>query len=218
MLRKLTAISTAAVLAAGPALADVNATATTDLNLRAGPGPNYKIVDVIAANDAAVVGGCLENSKWCEVEYNGQTGWAYSEYLTTPVEGEEIVLYDNYDRVKVRTVTYDSNSQAAAAASLGTVGGVLGSAIVGGPAAIAVGALIGSVAGAAMVPDEQTVTYVESNPVDPVFVNGEVVVGATIPGEVVLYPTNDEDFVYANLNGQYVVVKADERQIVRIIR
>ena len=87
---------------------------------------------------------------------------------------------------------------------------------IGGPAAVAGAAALGAIAGAESVP-EKTVTYVTSNPVDPVYVEGEVVVGAGIPGEVTLAEIPESDYRYVYLNGNPVLVD-NERTIVRVIR
>lgn len=216
--KKLLLLTAATAFSASTAMAAMNATATTDLNLRAGPGPNYKIIGVIDGNTSATVNGCLPESEWCSVEYNGMQGWAYSPYLVVDTSGEQVVLFDNRAELEVETVTYDDSQQEGAAITLGAAGAMLGSAIVGGPAAIVVGALAGAAAGAAIAPEEKTITYVQANPVEPVFVRGEVVTGAVIPAEVTVYETPQEDLVYANLNGQYVIVTGDEREIVYVVR
>jgi uncharacterized protein YraI len=82
---KLQSLATAiiAVLAApSAAFAETTANATADLNIRAGPGPQFPIVGVINAGEATMVTGCLQGSKWCTVSHSGAQGWAYSDYLT----------------------------------------------------------------------------------------------------------------------------------------
>ncbi|MEC8669450.1 MAG: DUF1236 domain-containing protein, partial [Pseudomonadota bacterium] len=64
---------------------------------------------------------------------------------------------------------------------------------------------------------EKTVTYITANPVQPVYVEGEVVVGAGIPQEVTLTAIPESDYRYVYLNGNPVVVDG-ERTIVRVIR
>lgn len=217
--KNLIGLSMAGVLIAGTAVAQTTATAAADLNLRMGPGPNFKIIDVIAGGDETVVDGCLTESNWCKVTYDGNEGWAFGNYLAIPLEGEPVALAANREVVEVKTVTYDSNEQAITAGTLGTMGGMAGAAIVGGPLAIAVGVLAGSVAGAATTPPNDTqITYVSSNPVEPVFVQGEVVVGAQIPEVVTVYPVPDSEYSYANLNGNYVYVTPQDRKIVYIMR
>ena len=83
-------------LLAGPGLAQTAATATTDLNIRSGPGPQYEVIGVINANDGTTVNGCLEGSKWCMVAHNGGEGWVYSDYLAADLSGEPVVLTERY--------------------------------------------------------------------------------------------------------------------------
>ena len=61
-------------------------------------------------------------------------------------------------------------------------------------------------------------TYVTGNQVEPVYLEGEVVVGATIPEPVVLTPVPDYDYPYAYVNGQPVFIDPATRQIVYIVR
>lgn len=62
MLLKSAVAATALFAFAGVAAADVVAVATTDLNIRSGPGPHYPVVGAIGANQEAVIGGCQEGS------------------------------------------------------------------------------------------------------------------------------------------------------------
>ncbi|MBE9638164.1 DUF1236 domain-containing protein [Salipiger mangrovisoli] len=206
-------------LAAAPVSAALSASATTDLNLRSGPGPQYAVESVIPSTAEVDVQGCLQDAEWCEVSYQGTSGWAYSAYLTTPVEDEPVVLYENRERVEVNTVTYDDTSNAAAGAGVGGAwGAAVGSLIVGGPAAVAAGAVLGAVAGAANNVEEKTVTYVETNPVEPVYLDGEVAVGAGIPQEIEVYEVPESDYAYLNVNRQQVLIDPETRRIVKIVR
>lgn len=206
-------------LAAAPVSAALSASATTDLNLRSGPGPQYDVQSVIPSTAEVDVEGCIAEAEWCEVSYNGTTGWAYSAYLTTPVEDEPVVLYENRERLEVKTVTYDDTSNAAAGAGMGGAwGAAVGSLIVGGPAAVAAGAVLGAVTGAASNVEETTVTYVESNPVEPVYLDGEIAVGAGIPQEIEVYEVPESEYAYLNVNQQPVVIDPETRRIVKIVR
>ncbi|SMC41535.1 DUF1236 domain-containing protein [Primorskyibacter flagellatus] len=205
-------------LATAPVAAALSATATTDLNLRAGPGPQFQIEEVIAAEDEVTVEGCLDSGDWCEVSYDGTTGWAYSAYLTTPVENEPVVIYENQDDMDVAIVEHEEGNKAVGAAAGGTWGAAAGSLLVGGPAAVAAGAVLGGLTGAASTLDETTVTYVQKNPVDPIYLNGEVAVGAGIPQEVELYSVPESDYDYINVNEQYVLVNPENRRIVTVVR
>ncbi len=109
----LTSITLAAGLAAsGAAFAATSATAVTDLNVRAGPGPEYPVVGLVGAGQAAIVTGCIQGSKWCTLD-NG--GWVYSDYLTADVSGSAVILTERPAVVGVPTVTYEPPSDGAVA-------------------------------------------------------------------------------------------------------
>ena len=74
------ALASAAMLTV--AQAQTIGTATTDLNLRSGPDPQFPVIGMIRENRSAIVLGCIEGSRWCQVDVRGQTGWAYSQYMT----------------------------------------------------------------------------------------------------------------------------------------
>lgn len=211
----LGATTIAGLLLATAAYGETTATAWTDLNLRVGPGPAYEIATVIPGSESVTVDGCLEASNWCRVNYDGIDGWASGNYLTAMIDDAEAPIYENRERMEVRTVTYeDSGATTAAGGATGAVAG----AMVGGPVGALIGAAIGLGVGAAVTPGERVTTYVRSNPVDPVYLDGEVVVGAGIPEEVALAEVPESEYYYAYVNGVRVIVKRDDRRIVHIIR
>lgn len=211
--KTLLCASALAVLA-GPAAAEVAAVATTDLNVRTGPGPEYPVTAMIGVNQPATVLGCLEASRWCEIAIGGgATGWAYSDYLIADVDGTRAVVYESREAIGVPVVTYDGPGAELAAGTTGAIAG----AIVGGPVGAAVGGVAGLVVGDAFDPEKPR-QYVVANPVDPVYLDGEVVVGGTIPETVTLYEIPDAQYRYVYLNGQQVLVAPDTRQIVHVYR
>jgi hypothetical protein len=54
--------------------------------------------------------------------------------------------------------------------------------------------------------------------VQPVIVNGEVMVGAVLPAAVPVYPVPASPYVYSYVNGQRVVVEPAARRIVYVVR
>jgi uncharacterized protein YraI len=197
----------------------VTAMATTDLNIRVGPGPQYQAVGVIAAGDSVNVLGCLEASRWCQVDHNGSVGWSYSAYLSADVSGQAIIIADApAATLTVPVVTFDASQgvQAAAGATVGgTTGAVIGS-LIAGPVGAVVGGAIGASAGASAAIDDSAITFVRQNPVDNVLLEGEVVVGAVVPDVVALHPIPNSNFQYVWINGQPVLI--EDRQIVYVIR
>lgn len=206
------------VLSAPAAYAQTTAQAATALNLRAGPGPAEEIISVIPTDGEVTVEACIQGSNWCEVSFEGMTGWAFSDYLTVKLEGEAapVILYENRDRVTVHTIER-TDTRGESALGAGTVG-MLAGAVVGGPVGAAIGGLVGASAGAAFDPGEQVTTYVRTNPVEQIYLDGEVVVGAGIPETVNLQDVPDSEYSYAYVNGVPVVVDSDSRQIVHILR
>lgn len=72
--------------AAAFALAIVGATAAhaqsmytaTTVELRAGPGPMYPAVVVLAPQTQVAVQGCVADYSWCDIAAGGYRGWAYA--------------------------------------------------------------------------------------------------------------------------------------------
>jgi uncharacterized protein YraI len=213
MTMKLTLGATVAgLLLATTASAGTTATAWTDLNLRAGPGVSYDIVAVIPAAQSVSVDGCLEASNWCRVTHGEFNGWASGEYLTGTVQAPIVA---NRERLAVQSITYERNPDNTVG---GAAAGAVAGAIVGGPVGALVGAAIGMGVGAAVTPEDRVVTYVRTNPVDPIYLDGEVVVGAGIPETVPLAEVPESEYYYAYINGVRVLVERDTRRVLHIVR
>ncbi len=60
-------------LLAAPVWDGAQVQAVTDLNLRAGPGPQHEIIGVISADGSVDLEGCLEEGNWCKVDMNVRT-------------------------------------------------------------------------------------------------------------------------------------------------
>ena len=63
---------------AGTAMA-AQAIATTNVNVRSGPGSSYSAIDTLRRNEVVEVTGC--RGGWCYVEKAGPDGWVSSNYL-----------------------------------------------------------------------------------------------------------------------------------------
>lgn len=208
------------VAATGLASAQSGVIATTDLNVRGGPGPEYPVVGMIPAGGPADLSGCLDNSKWCQVSTASGPGWVYSDYLTIDRGGTASVVTES--RAEVPVVTYERPQGGGGAVAGGATGAVAG-AIIGGP----IGAVVGGVAGAAVggtaeglasSPPEKVVSYVRTNQIQPVYLDGEVVVGASLPETVTLAEVPDYEYRYVYVNGQPVLVEPQTRRIVYVVR
>ena len=213
--KTLLSLSAAVVLCASAASAETEAAAWNDLNVRSGPGPMYSILGVIPATEKAMVQGCLADATWCEVTYGDVKGWSAGNYLTATVEDTPIALSTLDRRVVIGTVVYD---QAADATAGGLAAGAITGAMIAGPVGAIVGGIVGANTGAALAPDPTVITYVTANPVEQVYLDGEVVVGAGIPETVTLAPVPETTYSYAYINGARVLVSNTDRRVIYIVR
>jgi uncharacterized protein YraI len=196
----------AALLAfAGVAAADTMVSATTDLNVRAGPGPEYQVIGFLGAGQQAPLTGCLKGSRWCTVSTANGNGWVYSDYLAAEEQGQRVVITRRPAGVVVPDVTYDGP-----AAQVDTT---VTSDIVGPEDDMATDDTIGTIQ-----PPSEVRTYVVDHRSDPVYLNGEVVVGAGLPDNVELTEIPDYQYRYVDVNGQPVLVDPQTRRIVYIVR
>ncbi|GLS30137.1 SH3 domain-containing protein [Mesorhizobium albiziae] len=206
------------MLAMSGAAFAASATATTDLNIRAGPGPQYEVVGVVGAGQATEITGCLDGSKWCQIASNGGKGWVYSDYLTSDFGGKQVVLTER----PANSVTILPPDGGTEGAAVGGATGAVAGALIGGPIGAAVGGVaglaVGGAAGNAAEPPAQVRTYVTENRVDPVYLDGEVVVGAGIPDNVEIREIPDYEYRYVYVNGQPALVDPGSRRIVYVMR
>jgi len=84
-----------------------------------------------------------------------------------------------------------------------------------------IGGALGMIAGASLdPPPKQVVTYVEERPVpaQKYVVKEKIVVGNTLPDDVVLEAVPDNEvYAYTVINDRRVIVQRDNRAIVKII-
>ncbi|RWC04722.1 DUF1236 domain-containing protein [Mesorhizobium sp.] len=192
------AVAGALVAISGTALADTAVSAVADLNIRAGPGPQYPVIGVLAAGQSATLDGCIQNSKWCTIaEANGQ-GWIYSDYVTADFGGNEVVLTRRPADADITIVE--------APADVDDPDIYTGAIVAGEPIE------------PIRRPPAEVRTYIETNRVDPIYLEGEVVTGATLPDTVELREIPDYDYRYVYVNGQPALVDPGTRRIMYVER
>jgi hypothetical protein len=100
-------------------------------------------------------------------------------------------------------------------AGVGATAGAIAGSLVGGPIGAVIGGFAGaSIAGAASVP-EPVIEYTIANPVEPVYLEGDIVVGAVLdPNVTVQAIPGDEQFGYFYANGRAYVIDLSTREIV----
>lgn len=117
-------------------------------------------------------------------------------------------------------------AQQSEGAAAGAATGAVGGAIIGGPVGAVVGAGVGAVAGGALgsisAQDQVYVRqYVVQHRRPSVRVQGDVVVGATLPQQVAVYPVEGNpafaNYRYTWVNDRAVLVDPSSRRVVYVI-
>lgn len=258
------AVASAAMLSA--AQAQTIGTATTDLNVRSGPDPQFPVIGMIRENRRTTVFGCIEGSRWCQVDLRGQTGWAYSQYMTfagdavvalqapelevapamrttivaapqplppapiapvaipVPVPGP-VATWQPPAQVYTAapTVTYQSPAPVITYRAPATTTVVETTAVA--PRDFA-GRLIprretiyaATTPPRAYVPPRSVRTFIADNALDPVYLEGSLMVGAGIPDDIDLVPVPGSRFNYVYVNDYPVLVDPRTRRIVYVSR
>ncbi|CDM58554.1 MULTISPECIES: DUF1236 domain-containing protein [Rhizobium] len=183
---------------AGLAQADMAATAINDLNVRAGPGPQYPSLGIATRGSQAILDGCIQGSRWCRVDVNGVRGWVYAEYLQVQQGGSSVIVEQHQVDLGVPVVTYETTASVAPDPAPGDE--LLGP--------------VGSVE--AISPPETVTTYVQTNPAQTVRLRGDVVVGAALPGDVTFQEIPDYQYRYVRINDRPVLVDPATRRIVYV--
>lgn len=217
---RILALAGLGLTAAAGSAAALDAIAPAPLTIHETPLEASGSVAVAPAASIVAVEGCLADAPWCQVSYDGKTGWAPAGQLGVQQGDKLVMLSDHPVEVTMKTVTYQNGTkQGQGAAALAGVGsGAAAGAAIAGPAGAVVGALIGGVAfGEATRPTTETITYVEKNPVAPIYLSGDLAEGAVLPDTVTLVPVPDSSYAYVNVNDRPVLVNPETRQIVYIV-
>jgi uncharacterized protein YraI len=191
-----------AALVAGPASALTAYSPTGHLNVRSGPGFQYPVVGQMQPNVPAAVSGCIADYTWCGVAVGGLTGWASAEYLVTKAGSKLTNLQVAGAELGIPVVAPAGVASVVATPPVGAM--------------VAVPASVGLVEPIAPAPE--VISYVTQQVVQPVLVDGEVMVGAALPAAVPVYPIPASPYVYSYVNGQRVLVEPSVRKIVYVVR
>jgi uncharacterized protein YraI len=191
-----------AALAAGPASALTAYSPTGHLNVRSGPAFQYPVVAQMEPNVPAAISGCIADYTWCGIAVGGLTGWASAEYLVTSAGGKLTNLQVAGAELGIPIVVPEGVGEVVATPPVGAM--------------VAVPTSVGLVEPIAPAPE--VLSYVAAQPIQPVFVDGEVMVGATLPAAVPVYPIPASPYVYSYINGQKILVEPAARRIVYVVR
>ena len=215
----------AMTIAAPVAAQTAEAKTSAEVAVRTAPSEFAPATVYLGADETVTIEGCLADVTWCQVSYDGKTGWTSGQYLLVAQGTDPVLLLDNPDSVTVTTLTVpdpaDTQEEQNIAAAAGATLGSLIAYAAGGPAGVIIASGIAgtTAAVAAVEPSEETLVFVTENPVETIYLNGEVVVGAGVPAEIETYeiPAQPE-LRYLTINGETVLVDAESNVIVRVIR
>jgi uncharacterized protein YraI len=90
----LCATAAAALAVPAAAMAAVPGFAITDVNLHAGPGGVYPVVDTLPAGARVRIDGCIGRYAWCNVAWRGEWGWVPGDDLQALYRGRRVLVLD----------------------------------------------------------------------------------------------------------------------------
>jgi hypothetical protein len=97
--------------------------------------------------------------------------------------------------------------------------GAADGAAVAGPLGAAIGGVVGGAIGVIEPPPQPVVTYVEREHIPSVLVHEKVTIGEPLPQTVIIHKVpQHEDYAYAVVNNQRVIVEPSSRKVIKIIK
>lgn len=111
------------------------------------------------------------------------------------------------------------SSQTGDAVAGATVGGATGGTIgflLGGPVGAIVGGWAGAVIGGEAAVSDASIRYAGENPVDVVYLDSDLTVGAEVAADVTIHPIEgDDQYGYIYANNRVYIVDLDTREVVQ---
>lgn len=195
----LPAVAGTLLALSGVAMADTPVSAVTDLNVRAGPGPQFPVIGVLPAGQSATLTGCIQGSNWCTIAEATGPGWVYSDYVTADFGGRRVILTERPASAEVAVVSPPMDGTSLDATYTGSI-------------------VPADPIDAVVTPPQEVRTYIGAHPLEPVYLEGEVVTGAILPDTVELRTIPDYDYRYVYVNGQQALIDPATRRVVYVVR
>jgi hypothetical protein len=201
------------VAIAAPAWAET-AVVRSAVNVRAGPGPEHRIVGVLAQGRRIEIVACTQSRRWCQVTTENGPGWIYTSYVSWS-GGADVAVVQNPGLAPANPPP--QQVQPTQPDAVPTVAQPQADVAGTPPAAAPAPDQARPASPGVVIPPDTVRSFVVTRPVDPVYLEGTVVVGAGLPEVVPLYPVPDYEYRYAFVNDQRVLVDGD-RRIVYVFR
>lgn len=112
--------------------------------------------------------------------------------------------------------TTNADANATVGATAGGAGGAALGFVLGGPIGAVIGGFAGATLGAEVGVSATTVEFAGTHQVDPIFIDGSVDVGVTLPETVKIYPVEGDDkYGYVYVNDRVWIVDMQTRTLVQ---
>ncbi|WIJ25041.1 DUF1236 domain-containing protein [Devosia sp. RR2S18] len=114
------------------------------------------------------------------------------------------------------SAAFAQDTGAAVGAGAGGATGAVVGGLLGGPIGAVIGGFAGATIGAEAGVEATSVEYVTANPVEPIYLDGQVNVGYSVPADVTIHPIQgDERYGYLYANDRVWIADLETRALVQ---